>query len=54
MRSSPRIGVLALQGAFDAHAQTLRALGATPILIRLPEELLDLDGLIIPGGESST
>ena len=54
MRTSPRIGVLALQGAFDAHAQTLRALAATPILIRLPEELLDLDGLIIPGGESST
>ena len=54
MRTSLRIGVLALQGAYEAHAQTLRALGATPVLIRLPEELVDLDGLIIPGGESST
>ena len=50
----PRIGVLALQGDYDAHAQALRDVGAEPILVRKPEELADLDGLIIPGGESTT
>lgn len=55
-----RIGVLALQGAFDVHAAMLRQLGATAVLIRKPSELHDpegrptLDGLIIPGGESTT
>lgn len=53
-RASPTIGVLALQGAYEAHAAMLRQLGATAILIRKPEELGPLDGLIIPGGESST
>jgi pyridoxal 5'-phosphate synthase pdxT subunit len=48
------IGVLALQGAFEAHAKTLTALGVTAKLIRTPTELADLDGLIIPGGESTT
>jgi 5'-phosphate synthase pdxT subunit len=48
------IGVLALQGAYDAHAQTLRKLGATPKLVRLPSDLQGLDGLIMPGGESTT
>ncbi|SNS76401.1 pyridoxal phosphate synthase yaaE subunit [Granulicella rosea] len=48
------IGVLALQGAYDAHARVLASLGATPKLIRLPAELDGLDGLIIPGGESTT
>lgn len=48
------IGVLALQGASDAHAKTLLSLGATPRLIRLPDQLKGLDGLILPGGESST
>ena len=48
------IGVLALQGAYEAHAQTLRALGATPRLVRLPADLEGLDGLIMPGGESTT
>ena len=48
------IGVLALQGAYDAHAQTLFSLGATPKLIRRPDQLDGLDGLIIPGGESTT
>ena len=48
------IGVLALQGAYDAHARTLTALGATPRLVRVPQELQDLDGLIMPGGESTT
>ena len=51
---SPIIGVLALQGAYDAHAQALSALGATPVLIRRPHQLVEVDGLIIPGGESTT
>lgn len=50
----PTIGVLALQGAFDVHAKRLAALGATTILVRKPEELNGLDGLVIPGGESTT
>jgi 5'-phosphate synthase pdxT subunit len=48
------IGVLALQGAFDAHAKALNALGVTARLVRTPAELTNLDGLIIPGGESTT
>ncbi|HXC94830.1 MAG TPA: pyridoxal 5'-phosphate synthase glutaminase subunit PdxT [Edaphobacter sp.] len=48
------IGVLALQGAFEAHAKALTALGATAKLVRTPAELANLDGLIIPGGESTT
>ena len=51
---SPRIGVLALQGDYDAHAQALREAGAEPVLIRKPEQLAAIDGLIIPGGESTT
>ncbi|HEX4007497.1 MAG TPA: pyridoxal 5'-phosphate synthase glutaminase subunit PdxT [Acidobacteriaceae bacterium] len=50
----PRIGVLALQGDYDAHAQALRDVGAEPVLIRKPEELSGIDGLLIPGGESTT
>lgn len=49
-----RIGVLALQGAFIEHEKMLRALGAEPVQVRLPEHLNTLDGLIIPGGESTT
>ncbi len=49
-----RIGVLALQGAFREHAAALRALGAEVVEVRLPEELEGLDGLVIPGGESTT
>lgn len=48
------IGVLALQGAFEAHAKVLESLGATARLVRTPAELEGLDGLIIPGGESTT
>ena len=48
------IGVLAVQGAYDAHAKTLAALDAIPRLVRVPDELADLDGLIMPGGESTT
>ncbi|HEY0071877.1 MAG TPA: pyridoxal 5'-phosphate synthase glutaminase subunit PdxT [Chloroflexia bacterium] len=48
-----RIGVLALQGAFREHIETLRKLGAETVEVRLPEQLEGLDGLIIPGGEST-
>ena len=50
----PTIGVLALQGDFHEHAVSLRALGAAVREIRKPEQLQGLDGLIIPGGESTT
>jgi 5'-phosphate synthase pdxT subunit len=49
-----RIGVLALQGNFREHAAVLRRLGAEPVEVRLPAQLAGLDGLIIPGGESTT
>jgi 5'-phosphate synthase pdxT subunit len=48
-----RIGVLAVQGNFREHATVLRRLGAEPVEVRLPEQLEGLDGLIIPGGEST-
>jgi 5'-phosphate synthase pdxT subunit len=48
------IGVLALQGDYDAHRQTLNRLGVETVLVRKPEELERIDGLVIPGGESST
>ncbi len=48
------IGVLALQGDFEAHAAVLRRLGADPRVVRTPADLEDLDGLVIPGGESTT
>ena len=51
---APIVGVLALQGAYDAHAKALSSLGAEPRLIRRPDQLTGLDGLIIPGGESTT
>lgn len=50
----PRIGVLALQGAFLEHEHALRRLGADVVEVRLPGELEGLDGLVIPGGESTT
>jgi len=60
----PTIGILALQGAYEAHARTLAALGVTTRLIRTPDQLFtsdghssptpSIDGLIIPGGESTT
>src|SRR5262244_3201466 len=49
-----KIGVLALQGDFDAHRKRLEELGAEVVLVRRPEQLDAIDGLIIPGGESST
>jgi pyridoxal 5'-phosphate synthase pdxT subunit len=49
-----RIGVLAVQGNFREHAEMLRRLGADPVEVRKPEQLEGLDGLVIPGGESTT
>jgi pyridoxal 5'-phosphate synthase pdxT subunit len=48
-----RIGILAVQGDFREHAAMLRRLGAEPIEVRKPEQLDELDGLVIPGGEST-
>ena len=53
MEKPLRIGVLAVQGNFREHAAVLRRLGAEPVEVRLPEQLDGLDGLIIPGGEST-
>lgn len=50
----PVVGVLALQGAFAAHARVLRELGAEVREVRVPADLDGLDGLVIPGGESTT
>lgn len=49
-----KIGVLALQGDFDAHRKRLEELGAEVVLVRKPEQLDEIGALIIPGGESST
>ncbi len=49
-----KVGVLALQGDFAEHIATLRSLGVETVEVRLPEQLKDLEGLIIPGGESTT
>jgi pyridoxal 5'-phosphate synthase pdxT subunit len=51
---APLVGVLALQGGFDAHAKMLRALGAEVREVRTPADLDGLDGLVLPGGESTT
>jgi pyridoxal 5'-phosphate synthase pdxT subunit len=52
--STPRIGVLALQGAFREHIQALTRLGADAVPLRSPDELAGLDGVVLPGGESTT
>ncbi len=49
-----KIGVLALQGDFEAHRRRLQELGAEVVLVRKPDQLDQIDGLVIPGGESST
>jgi pyridoxal 5'-phosphate synthase pdxT subunit len=49
-----KLGVLALQGDFDAHRKRLEELGAEVVLVKKPEQLDDIEGLIIPGGESGT
>ena len=51
---APLIGVLALQGGFEAHERMLRRLGAETREVRVPADLAGLDGLVIPGGESTT
>ncbi len=50
----PRVGILAVQGAVREHADALREVGAEPVLVRLPADLVGLDALILPGGESTT
>jgi pyridoxal 5'-phosphate synthase pdxT subunit len=52
-RLSQVVGILALQGGFEAHGRVLRSLGAEPREVRVPAELDGLDALIIPGGEST-
>jgi pyridoxal 5'-phosphate synthase pdxT subunit len=54
MNAVPVIGVLALQGDIPEHLRALEDVGAKPITVRRPEELHQLDGLVIPGGESTT
>jgi 5'-phosphate synthase pdxT subunit len=54
MADAPLIGVLALQGGFAAHARVLRGLGAQVREVRVPGDLEGLEGLVIPGGESTT
>ncbi|MBA3718550.1 MAG: pyridoxal 5'-phosphate synthase glutaminase subunit PdxT [Actinobacteria bacterium] len=49
-----KIGVLAVQGNFREHIQMLRRLGADAVEVRKPEQLAELDGLVVPGGESTT
>jgi len=53
MSKAPRIGILAVQGNVREHAAMLRRLGAEPVEVRKPEQLAELDGLVIPGGEST-
>jgi 5'-phosphate synthase pdxT subunit len=53
-RPRPRVGILALQGAVREHAEAVRAVGAEPVFVRLPRDMVDLDALILPGGESTT
>jgi pyridoxal 5'-phosphate synthase pdxT subunit len=53
-RRPPRVGILALQGAVREHADAIRAVGAQPVLVRLPADMEGLDALILPGGESTT
>ena len=50
----PRVGVLAVQGAVREHVNAIREIGAVPVEVRLPRDLVDLDALILPGGESTT
>jgi pyridoxal 5'-phosphate synthase pdxT subunit len=52
--TSPLIGVLALQGGFEAHARMLHGLGVRTREVRVPEDLDGLNGLVVPGGESTT
>ncbi len=53
MSETPKIGILAVQGNVREHAAVLRRLGADPVEVRKPEQIAELDGLVIPGGEST-
>jgi 5'-phosphate synthase pdxT subunit len=53
-RRPPRVGVLAVQGAVRAHLDAIREVGADAVEVRLPRDLVNLDALILPGGESTT
>jgi pyridoxal 5'-phosphate synthase pdxT subunit len=53
-RAAPLVGVLAIQGDFETHSKVLGELGATARAVRVPADLEGLDGLVIPGGESTT
>jgi len=53
-KTPPKIGVLAIQGDYASHAEALSESGAEPVEVRKPDQLADLDGLILPGGESTT
>ncbi len=52
--AKPTIGVLAIQGNYASHAQALIEAGAAPVEVRKPEQLTGIDGLVLPGGESTT
>ncbi len=54
MTAGPRVGILALQGAVDAHRAALERLGATVEMVKRPDQLDGLDALVLPGGESTT
>lgn len=54
MKTLPKIGILALQGDSSLHAKALRIIGVEAHFIKTPQQLTDIDGLIIPGGESTT
>ncbi len=49
-----KVGIVALQGAVGLHAEALRALGAAPVEVRTPSDLAGIEGLVLPGGESTT
>ena len=51
---SPRVGIVALQGGYSLHATALQRVGARTVAVREPEDLAQLDALVIPGGESTT
>lgn len=52
-KTVPKVGILALQGDVSLHAANLTALGVTPPIVKSPDQLINLDGLVIPGGEST-
>ena len=54
MSSAQKIGILAIQGDYDAHAKVLDRLGVENKLVRRPDDLTDVKGIILPGGESTT